>query len=431
MSYEAAVQYLYGLQKFGIKFGLSKTSNLLESLGNPQQGQSYIHIGGTNGKGSVAAFLASILEKAGLKVGLYSSPHLVRFTERFRVNQTEMDPDTASTLISELKSVIVPEEPPTFFEATTAMALTHFAREKTDVAILEVGMGGRLDATNVIKPLVTVITNISMEHQAYLGNRLLHIAREKAGIIKAGVDVLTAARQPSVIRLFDAVCREKGTPLWRSGRDFRYRRQNGLLHYTGMTHHLKKLRLGLLGGFQFRNAALAIAASERLEARGYGISEEHIRSGLHDVRWAGRMHVVQRDPLIILDGSHNPAAIKALVDTIRRDFRYKRLILVLGIMADKAIGDMVRKIVPLADHVFYTRPLYSRAAEPDVLYNLAVPMKKPGTIVPLLSDALDQAVSLAGSEDLVLICGSLFTVGEALIHFDPVNFSPDFVMDEP
>ena len=184
--YQEAVRYLYSLQKYGIKFGLSKTSNLLKALGNPHKGQKYIHIGGTNGKGSVAAFIASILEETGLRVGLYTSPHLVRFTERFRINRVEITREKAADLIEELRDASAHEEPPTFFEATTAMALAYFARENTDIAIMEVGMGGRLDATNVITPLVSVITNISKEHEFFLGSRLLDIAGEKGGIIKGG-----------------------------------------------------------------------------------------------------------------------------------------------------------------------------------------------------------------------------------------------------
>ena len=209
VSYKEAVQYLYGLQKYGIKFGLSRTSNLLKAFGNPHRRQRYIHIAGSNGKGSVAAMLETILIKSGLKVGFYSSPHLVRFTERFRINGQEIAPDTAAAIAGELIDVIKPGHPPTFFEVTTAMALIYFAREKVDISIMEVGMGGRLDATNVIRPVVSVITNISLEHQFFLGSRLMDIAKEKAGIIKRGVDLVTAATQPSVIRLFESICEEK------------------------------------------------------------------------------------------------------------------------------------------------------------------------------------------------------------------------------
>ena len=221
MTYKQALQYLYSLQKFGIKFGLSKTSNLMEKLGNPHHGQLYIHIGGTNGKGSVASMVESILIKAGLKVGFYSSPHLVSFTERFRINRKEISRKKAADLTAELKDIINPEsDPPTYFEVTTAMALAWFARGKTDIAIMEVGMGGRLDATNVIIPAVSAITNISLEHQYYLGSRISQIAGEKGGIIKKGVDTITAAVQPSVIKIFEDICSEKNLPYGKSERIF-------------------------------------------------------------------------------------------------------------------------------------------------------------------------------------------------------------------
>lgn len=424
-AYRDAIRYLYNLQKFGIKFGLSKTSNLLATLGDPHKGQNYIHIAGTNGKGSVASFVASILTAAGYKVGLYTSPHLVRFTERFKINSSEMPRETAAALIAELKRAIRPEEPPTFFEATTAMALTYFAREKTDVAIMEVGMGGRLDATNVISPLLSVITNIAMEHQFFLGSRLLDIAGEKGGVIKAGIDVVTAATQPEVIRLFESICREKRARMWRLGRDFRYRTTASGLHYYGIKRRLNGLKLGLGGKFQSRNAALALASLERIEDKGFDILSRHIRDGLEEIRWPGRMQTVANHPKIVLDGAHNPTAIRALSDSIRSEFHYQRLILVIGVMEDKDIGHMLTGIVPLSDYVIYTRPVYSRAASPEVLRAKGAPLGRPGEVVPHLTDAIEKAKQIAGPNDLILICGSLFTVGEAMAHLDPERYLPD------
>ncbi|MCP4682960.1 MAG: bifunctional folylpolyglutamate synthase/dihydrofolate synthase, partial [Desulfobacterales bacterium] len=269
--YQEAIEYLYGLQKFGIKFGLSKTSNLLSALGNPHKGKKYVHIAGTNGKGSVSAFIASILKETGLRVGIYSSPHLVRFTERFRINDEEIPQGKAADLINELKASFAQEEPPAFFEATTAMALAYFARENTDIAIMEVGMGGRLDATNVITPLVSVITNISMEHRFFLGSRLLDIAGEKGGIIKESVDLITGATQPSVINLFESLAENKKAPSWRLGKDIRYRTSRSGFHYYGQKRRIKGLNMGPKGSFQVRNAALALATIERLEAKGFEI----------------------------------------------------------------------------------------------------------------------------------------------------------------
>lgn len=424
--YQREVTYLYGLQKYGIKFGLSKTSTLLKAFGDPHVGQKFIHIAGTNGKGSVAAFLASILREAGLdKVGLYSSPHLVRFTERFRINDKEIGREEAAALIEELRSVFVQEEPPTFFEATTAMALLYFARENTDIAIMEVGMGGRLDATNLVTPLVSVITNVSMEHKEFLGSRLLAIAREKAGIIKGGIDVVTGVTQPRVIRLLESISTEKGAPLWRLGKDINYRTTRSGLHYYGTRRRLNRLQPGLRGKFQLRNAALAIAVAERLEEKGFKISSLNIREGLNKVTWPGRMQVVAEGPTIILDGGHNPAAIRALAESIRADFKYRRMILVIGIMEDKEIGQILRAIVPPSDYVIYTRPVYSRAASPEKLKAKAASFGRPGEVAHVLSRGLDRAREIADSRDLIVVCGSLFTVGEAMTYFDPETFRPD------
>lgn len=423
--YQEAVNRLYGLQKYGIKFGLSKTTNLLQKFGNPQAGQRYIHIAGTNGKGSVAAFIGSILQEAGLKVGLYSSPHLVRFTERFRINNREMDQDTATELIEALDAVFVQEEPPTFFEATTAMALIYFAREKTDVSILEVGMGGRLDATNVITPMVSGITSIGMEHREFLGNRLTDIAAEKAGIIKPGVDVITSASQPAVVDLLQATALQKDAQLWRVGKEIRYRATRSGFHYTGPGLGLKGVTLGLKGTFQNRNAALALGIVERLIQKGYAISPKNIIDGLAHTHWPGRMQVVNPSPLIIIDGAHNPAAIRSLAASVCKEFRYRRMILVIGVMADKALYPVLKGIVPLADYIIYTRPAYARAAPPERLMATAAPLGKPGETAVTLSLGLNRAREMADSRDMILVCGSLFTVGEALTYFDPVEYRPD------
>lgn len=420
--YEKSVQSLYNLQKFGIKFGLSKTEKLLEALGNPHKGQQYVHIAGTNGKGSVAAFMASVLQASGLKVGLYSSPHLVRFTERFRINNQEIDTKTASLLIDKLTQAFYPEEPPTFFEATTAMAMAYFAAEKTDIAIMETGMGGRLDATNIISPLVSVITNISLEHQFYLGNRIIDIAGEKAGIIKKGIDLVTGVTQPSVIDLFERIAEKRETRIYRVGKDMRYRNTSSGLHYYGMTHHQNGLQLGLAGNFQARNAAIALATLERLEKKGIPYSPEAVHHGLKSTTWPGRMQVFQNKPLIVLDGAHNPGAAKALANAIQNTFDYKQLILVIGIMEDKKIDGLLREILPVCDKVIFTRPEYFRAADPLILSQKADKFKKPGQVLNSLALAIKRAKTICSQEDMILITGSLFTVGEALTILDPKTY---------
>jgi len=425
MTYQDAIEYLFGLQKYGIKFGLSKTSNLMKAFGNPHHGQRYLHIGGSNGKGSVAALLESILMNSGLKVGFYSSPHLVRFTERFRINGREIAPGVVVNLVEELKEVMDPDHPPTFFEVTTAMALIYFAREGTDIAIMEVGMGGRLDATNIVLPLVSVITNISLEHQFFLGRRLIDIAGEKAGIIKKGVDLVTAATQPPVIELFKTICERKKAPFWRVGKDVRFRTNGQGLNYYGLKHTLRGLELGLRGRFQKRNAAISLMVTELLEGKGYRISKQDIRQGMRDTTWPGRMHVVSKKPLIVLDGAHNPSAIRELASSLEKEFEYRRLILVLGVMEDKDIDKITRRIVSLADYVIYTRPDYYRSAEPERLKSSASSLEKPGEILREIPKALDRAKEIATPQDLILVCGSLFTVGEAMTYFDPEKNRPD------
>ena len=424
-SYKEVVEYLYSLQKYGIKFGLSKTSNILKAMGNPHKGRKYIHVAGTNGKGSVSAMLESILMKTGMKVGFYSSPHLVRFTERFRINREEISHAKTVELVKELKGVVDPSNPPTFFEATTAMALSYFAGEDTDIAIMEVGMGGRLDATNVIRPLVSVITNISLEHQDFLGKRLVDIAGEKAGIIKRGVNLITGATQPSVINLFKETCETRGAALKRIGRDFRYRSDRTAINYFGMKSDLKGLRPGLPGRYQGKNVALAMAVVEELGAKGYRILEKDIRDGLEDTIWPGRLQIISREPLIVVDGAHNPGAARELADSIVSGFSYNRLIAVVGIMADKDIDNIIRLISPVADYIICSRPDYYRAADPRRIMKEVSGLGKKGEAVNSLKSAINRAKAMASSGDLILITGSLFTVGEALTIIDPVRYKPD------
>lgn len=424
-SYKEALRYIYSLQKFGIKFGLSKTENILKVFGNPHKKKIYIHIAGTNGKGSVASFISSILKEAGYKVGLYTSPHLVRFTERFRINGKEISREEAANLIFEIRKYFAPHEPPTFFEATTAMAIIYFYRQNTDIDIMEVGMGGRLDATNVINPIVSVITNIGLDHQQYLGSTLIQIAREKAGIIKRGIDLITGVNQPKIISFFEDQAKEKDAPLYRVGKDIMYRRRNGAVNYYGINMRLKNLRPKMNGAFQTKNVAISLGVIELLREKGFRIDEDAIYRGVENAFWPGRMHIISSSPLIILDGAHNPTAMKMLSLSIKERYPEKRIILVIGIMKDKDIKRMLRNILGISDYVIYTRPVYSRAADPKDLVNYGRLFKKEGEVIPSLKDAIDKARDMAKEDDLILITGSLFTVGEALSHLDPIKYAPD------
>lgn len=414
-----AIAWVFDLQKFGIKFGLSSTLDLLARLGLPYQEGRYLHIAGTNGKGSVAAMLSAVLNLAGYPVGLYTSPHLVSMRERFRLRDREIPADGLLYLINRVRSVVDAAEPPTFFEFVTAMAILYFLEEKADPIILETGMGGRLDATNIVEPVVSVITNISRDHQDYLGRGLLAIAGEKAGIIKAGAPLVTYATQKSVLDLLRRTCRELGTPLYQGGVDFKAQgRGEGRLNYHGLEKDLHGLSLSLTGRHQYRNAAVALAVLELLAGRGFAIGEADIREGLQQTCWPGRLEQVSQDPRILLDGAHNPGAALALAQALKNTRGNGRLLLVMGIMADKEVDTILARLLPLAQTVIFTQPQYFRAATPADLARRAAPFNLETIQVPRVAEAIKRAQSLAGPEDRIVITGSLFTVGEAKEYFE-------------
>jgi len=328
-------------------------------------------------------------------------------------------------LVRDIREATTPEEPPTFFEFTTAMALLYFARQQTDIDIMEVGMGGRLDATNIIKPIVSVITNISKEHTFYLGKHLSDITAEKAGIIKENVPVVTGIRQPRVLKIIESVCSRKNASLTRVGVDARYRFTRNGLYYKSPHHQYQRLEIGLEGSFQSRNAATALAALEILETAGFVVADSDVRLGLQTTKWPGRMHLHAINPRVILDGAHNPGAMTELAASIKKNPLGKRLFMVLGILEDKDVEKMIRTVVPLADHAWYSSPAYGRAAPAQRLAEAAAGIGTPGTVEPDLKRALDEALSAAEPQDAVLVCGSLYTVGEALSHLDPENWEPE------
>jgi dihydrofolate synthase/folylpolyglutamate synthase len=413
-AYDQALSYLYGLQKFGIKFGLSNTENLLRAFGDPQDRLRLIHIAGTNGKGSVAALLASIFSKAGYRTGLYTSPHLVDFRERFQINGRLIPRDPTLDLIAEVRSRTDPDEPPTFFEFVTAMALLYFDRERVDIGIIETGLGGRLDATNIIRPRITVITPLGLEHRDYLGNTLTRIAEEKAGIIKAGVPLVTGVTQPSAREVLTRTCQEKGAPCYLAGRDFGTRKTGaGNFTYAGFGKKLQNLRTGLLGDHQIKNAGLALSAALLWQEGPQELEEDDLREGLRNASWPGRLELVSGEPRIVLDGAHNPGAMKVLARSLAQVFEYGRLFLIIGIMQDKDIAGILAPIVPLADRIFLTRAEYSRSADPEQLFSLIQGSREKCRVFPSIARALDQARKEAAGEDLICVTGSLFVVGEA------------------
>lgn len=436
-NYAETLSYLFGLQRFGIKLGLVNITALLRHLGDPHEGLPSVHIAGSNGKGSTAAFLSSVLRRAGFRVGLYTSPHLVDFSERIQVDGVPIPTPKVVHFTERIRESVEkmtregdlwpssdPHFPPegfdpqkttiTFFEFTTAMALLYFRESKVDVAILETGMGGRLDATNVIDPLLSLITSISLEHQQYLGKTLIQIAQEKAGIIKPERPLLTSARQPRVLALFRQKCQELRCPFYAWRKDFSAKELGPqLIRFRGRSHQWSNLRLGLAGSHQVINASLALAGVEVLMESGFAVHEEHLRKGLAEVKWPGRLELVGEHPRILLDGAHNPAATRVLRKALQEGFPRRRLILVLGIMADKDIPRMMADMVPLANVVILTRPRMDRAASLKVLGAQASPFQKPVVEVAEVDQALARALAEAEGEDLIVVTGSLYTVGEA------------------
>lgn len=412
--YNRVLRELYLLQKVGVKFGLNRTEEILDRLGNPHVGLRYIHIGGTNGKGSVVAITSSILRAHNYKVGSYTSPHLLRFTERFRINWEEISRDRVIELYETVKSVLVPESYPTFFEFVTAMGFLYFRQENVDWGVVEVGMGGRLDCTNVITPCVSVITNTGFDHQEFLGTSLSSIAREKAGIIKEGIPVVTGVKQPIAQSVIKTTCYRLKAPLRILGRDFVVKKSSAqTFHYQGRNRGFRDLPLPLLGEHQRENAGLALAALEILEERGFlELKESSIREGLERTSWPGRGEIVSRNPTIILDGAHNPHGAESLKSVLKNNFTYDRLYFVIGIMGDKDIKGILRKLLPNAEAVVFTRPRYSRAADPEVLKKIARSYISRCYVIPDVVQAIDYVRNEAGPNDLICITGSLYFIGE-------------------
>ena len=412
--FNGSVEYLYSLQKLGIKLGLNKIKEILFKLGNPHHDLRCIHVAGTNGKGSTSAMLAGVLTAHGYRTGLYTSPHLVRFTERYRIDGAEVSSERLATVFERVRHVVDDISPPTFFEAATAMAFLYFAEEGVDWAVIETGMGGRLDATNVIRPVVSCITNIAHDHGEYLGATLTGIAREKAGIIKDGVPVVTGERGPGTLGVFKTACLRHDAPLFRLGKDFNVRRRKSSeFRYFGLDAERILPVPGLVGAHQLENAALALASLELVARSGMmNIDSRALSDGLAATHWPARLEVLSREPLVVLDGAHNVRGAEILRSALKGCFSWRRLHLVLGIMADKDVEGILRRLVPLAATVVFTRPKNDRAADPRLLDRLSEELVGERYVVPDVAAALALAKSLAGPEDCICIAGSLYLAGE-------------------
>jgi dihydrofolate synthase/folylpolyglutamate synthase len=427
MDYRQAWHFLDGLQFFKIKLGLESMSRFLDELGQPQRCLRFVHVAGTNGKGSVAASLAAVLARAGYRTGLYTSPHLSSVRERFRINDEYIFREEFARHVTRIHEILAGRQI-TYFELTTALALLWFVDRQVDVAIMEVGLGGRLDATNVITPLVGVITNVSMDHEAYLGTTLEEVAREKAGIVKPGVPMVAGVDNDDSRRVVVKACRERGADLYLLGRDFQAEpEENGCWRYHPLAGGppLTGIEYRLAGGHQLANGALTLATLELLARRGLPVSAAAIRAGLREVQWPGRLEYLELPPAdgdppmngfrhrYLLDGAHNPAGVQSLVATLEA-FPHRMLILVWASMADKKVSPMLAAMAPLSHHLLLTRPETERSAAPEQLLTLlSEEARMRAECVGAVSAALDRARELATAEDLICIAGSLYLVGAA------------------
>ncbi len=423
MNYREFSDWMFNLERFGIKLGLDNVTEFLGRMGNPHHDFKTVHVTGTNGKGSVCAYVSEVLRVHGLKVGLYTSPHLVDFRERIVIDDEEISEEDVLRLGLPLKDAMERmqaedrEKQLTFFEFTTGLAFKYFSEKKADIVVTEVGMGGRLDATNVISPEVAAITRIGLEHTNYLGNTIQDIAREKAGIIKNGARVVTCERGADALSVIETVCKKKGASLRKIGRDFDITSVKESLDGTTFDYRgrrdILRLKTHLLGGYQAENAAGAVAIIEELGDRGIRVTEDEIRKGLLSTRWPGRLDIVSREPLIILDGSHNPDGVSATVKVLK-DLRVVPLTYVIGCMDDKDARGIVRAIAPTASAIYCTQSRYKRALAADKLCSIVdEEFHGPHEVVPKSEEALEKAIASFKGKGVCVI-GSLYVVGEAI-----------------
>ncbi len=405
-------------------FDLAEFGRFLARLGNPHRRLKSVVVAGTKGKGSTAAMIAAMAQASGLRVGLYTSPHLCSIRERIRVDDEMVSEAAFANLVRDLiphidaAGMTGVRRFRTFFEILTAMAFVHFQRMGVDLTVLEVGLGGRLDATNVAAPLVSVITPISLDHTEVLGNTIPEIAREKAGIIKPHSLAVVAPQRPEALTVIRDVCRAQGARLLDVARELHwqplaYRWDGSIFDLDGSVRSYPKLELPLAGPHQLQNAASAIATAEQLAAQGVPISVDGIRQGVKQVHWEGRLETVSRQPWIVLDGAHNRDSARSLGQALSTCFRYRRLILVLGISANKNLEGIIEELTPLAAVTMATRAMVPRAAPAQRVADLAAKWSGQIIVEEDTQRALAQAISETRPDDLLLVTGSLYLVGDA------------------
>lgn len=436
LTYKEALDYIYGFTDYEKKhayryapehFDLGRVERLAALLDNPHHRFKSVHIAGTKGKGSTSSMIASILRAAGYKTGLYTSPHLHTFRERIQLDGQLISEEAVIDLTERLQPLVSQVEDLTTFEIMTALAFLYFAEEGADLAVLEVGMGGRLDATNIVTPLVAVITSLSHDHTQYLGDTLPLIAGEKAGIIKDGTVVVSAPQLPEAMAVIEETCRERGALLFRVGEQWTWQRREKNLEGQSFTVHLNnpirhdffshkgrthRYWIPLLGEHQLANATTAVAVAELLPGLGIYISEEAIAQGLRQVRWPGRLEILSRAPFLVVDGAHNGDSAEKLVAAMRELFRYRQMILVFGALVGHSVPDMLDALLPAADKVILTRANRLRAVATSDLLCEVCARHREAEVTETVAEALEKALSLASPDDLICATGSLSIVTE-------------------
>ncbi len=427
-NYQNALDYLYSFVNYSFKhaselakaeFNLDRMRQLMSLLGDPQNDYPIIHIAGSKGKGSTAAFTASALRAANYKVGLYTSPHLQDFTERIQINGASIPQDDFADLVEELKPAIAKVPYITTFELTTALGFLYFSRQKVDVAVIEVGLGGRLDATNIVTPLVSVITSISKEHTAVLGNTLKQIAGEKAGIVKDDIPFVVSPQKAEVVSVFELKAEEMDAPLTLVGRDIHYEIQKRTIDgqifdvWMETQGHAKppkvRLTIPLLGDHQIENAVTAYAALTIARQRGLVFSAPHIKQGFAEAKWAGRFEIWQEKPPIILDAAHNPESVHKLNLTLDEYFPKKPIVLIFGVSEDKKVARMLKILSPRLDTVILTRADHPRALTAEELRPFAEQVGVTCEAIEPVEAAVERALELAGEQKIILSAGSIFS----------------------